>query len=185
RYYTSAALMGMWGDDSFMSLRWAMMIFEAAVIFGALLLIYSAKKIESALFWLLASLILLPWLQPYYKMHDFMACLLLLGGLAYLASHGGRTSHFLAGICVGLAALLGRNHGIYGILGSLGLMLWLAIGTRHWTGFIRCFLIWCIGVVVGFAPMLLLMAIAPGFATSFWASVLLTLEYLQIPLPVP
>ena len=53
--------------------------------------------------------------------------LLLIGALAFLVQNPTNRNFFFVGLCVGLAAIFGRNHGVYGVAGSLGIMLWLNI----------------------------------------------------------
>lgn len=185
RYYASAALMGLWGDNGLLSLRWAMSIFEAIVVFGGLWIIDASPRRHSLLYWLLAALTLVAWMVPYFKMHDFLACMLLLGALGHLAQKPGRIGYLLAGICVGLAAVFGRNHGLYGVVGSLGVMLWLAIRPGEGLGFVQGFSLWALGILVGFAPVLLMMFLTPGFAAALWESILFNYEYGSTPLAVP
>ena len=75
--------------------------------------------------------------------------------------------YFFAGACVGLVAVFGRNHGVYGVVGSLGVMSWLTIkgvGQPGFPGFIRGIMLWAAGVIIGFAPVLLMVWLVPqGF----------------------
>lgn len=187
RYYTMAAVMSLWGDSGLLALRWAAVFFEAAVVSGMLVLLGGAIGRRALSFYVLAALAVLAWLQPYFKVHDFLACLLLLAGLAQLARRGDMASHVLAGLSVGLAAVFGRNHGVYGVFGSMVVIAWLQVGRWNWRALAAGLTGWSLGVVVGFSPIILMFAIVPGFAGAFWDSVRAIFEYgsTNIGLPVP
>ena len=207
RYYLTAGLMSLWGSNSLLSLRWAMAILEVCTVTGVLLIIRSfsdpldpaadfcassgveaqrdqfkrlsnaSARPKSPTFWLGATLTLLAWIVPYFKVADFLACMLLLGGLSYLIRNPNRVGHLVAGLCVGLAAVLGRNHGVYGALASFGVVLWLRVGPGEKLGLVRGCLYGVIGITVGFSPVLLMMALIPGFATAMWETVRLMFEF--------
>ena len=187
RYYAAAALMSFWGGKGLLSLRWAMMIFEMIAVSGGLVIISGSIKHNDLAYFLASALIFLAWMVPYYKMADFAACILLLGGLSYLVRRPTMSGYLVAGICVGFSAVLGRNHGVYGIAGSLGVISWLAIEPRQRPGLIRGCAHWALGVAIGFSPVLLMMALVPGFAAAMWESVLLMFRSgsTNIALPVP
>ena len=108
-------------------------------------------------------------------------------GIGFLVQHPTSGRYFLTGLCVGLVAVFGRNHGVYGVAGSLGIMAWLTIKRVDQPGFIKGFALWAIGVTVGFTPILLMILLVPGFATAFWESLLFFFEIkaTNLTLPVP
>jgi hypothetical protein len=91
----------------------------------------------------------------------------------------------VSGLFVGVAAFFGRNHGLYAALGFL-----LAILLLHWKqreGALPVKLgVWSGGIVLGFSPMLLMLAFVPGFADRFVESLLRLGERgTNLPLPIP
>ncbi len=90
-------------------------------------------------------------------------------------------------MCVGLVAVFGRNHGVYGFAGSLGVMLWLYINRSVGPPVTKGLAIWGLGVVAGFMPIVLMALSIPGFANAFIESIRFLIEFkgTNLPLPVP
>ena len=187
RYYIYAALAAMFGGHGLLDLRLGITLVQAIAVFAGLWVVVAATQRRNIIYWLLIVATLSAWMQPYSKPLDFLLCALLVAALSYLAQRPNRTGHLLAGLCVGLAAVLGRDHGIYGVVASVGVMLWHAIRPGEGIGLIKGFTIWALGVIIGFTPMLLMMALVPGFALTMWESIRLMFEYgsTNIARPVP
>lgn len=187
RYYWSACLMSLWGDSGIMSLRGAVAVFQAMGLFVSLLLVARSVKKQSILYLLLSALTLVVWMFPRHKLFDISLSIVLIYVLTLLAENPTSRRYFFAGLCLGLVAVFGRNHGVYGVAGSLGMMAWLSVNRVQGPGFIKGFALWAVGVAVGYAPILFMSLMAPGFATSFWESVrfLFELRSTDLPLPVP
>jgi hypothetical protein len=190
RYYWSAALMSVFGDNGIMSLRAAAAVFQALGMFAGLWLIARSIKSRSKtnlLFLIVSASTLLIWMVPYQRSFDISLSIFLIGALTFLIEKPSTLRYFVIGVCVGLAAFFGRNHGIYGVAGTLGVMVWLHIKRAEGPGFIKEFIVWAAGVTVGFAPIPLMALIVPGFATAFWESVrfLFDLKATNLPKPVP
>lgn len=94
---------------------------------------------------------------------------------------------FLSGLCLGLVATFGRNHGVYGLLGATGIICWLQTCPTTNINFIKCSLIWVLGILSGFSPVLFMMLLIPNFSSTFWESVLFLIEAkaTNISLPIP
>ena len=187
RYYWSASLMSLWGDNGIMALRGAVAVFQAIGLFAGLLLIARSTKSQSLVYLLLAAGTLALWMFPRHKLFDISLSILLIGGLTFLIHNPTSMRYFFAGACVGLVAVFGRNHGVYGVMGSLGVMTWLTIRRVDQPGFIKGSMLWAAGVIVGFAPVLLMVWLVPGFAIAFWKSILFLFEVkaTNLPLPIP
>lgn len=190
RYYWSAAFMGLRGDTGIMSVRVAAAAFEAMGLFVGLWLIARAAGPMGGgniLYLLLSAATLAVWMTPYYKTFDTTLSILLIGTLAFLIHSPGVRSYFLAGVCLGVVAVFGRNHGVYGIAGSLGAMLWLQLKRAGGPGLAKGFTLWTAGIAVGFAPVLLMALLVPGFAGAFWESIrfLFEIRATNITVPVP
>ncbi|WP_411885139.1 hypothetical protein [Polaromonas sp. YR568] len=190
RYYWSAALMWAWGDNGIMALRGATAIFQAMGLFAGLFLISRTAKAADRpdrLYLLLSAAVLVVWMFPRHKLFDISLSISLIGALAFLVENPSRKRYFFTGACIGLAAIFGRNHGIYGVAGSVGVFVWLNIKRTNGPGILKNFASWLAGVVVGFTPMLLMTLLVPGFALAFWEGIrfLFEIKATNLPLPVP
>jgi len=187
RYYWSAALMSLWGDNGIMALRGAIAIFQVIGLFVGLLLIARAAKKQNLFYLLLATITLVAWMFPNFRLFDISLSIFLIGLLTFLVQNPTTRGYFFAGLGVGLVAVFGRNHGVYGIAGSIGVMVWLNIKREGGPGLIKGFALWAGGVTVGFMPIILMALLVPGFAVAFLENVLLLFENktTTIPLPVP
>ena len=189
RYYWSAALMGLWGDNGIMALRATQATAQAIGLAAGLTLIASSAARRRLPFLVLSAVTLVVWMYPHYKQIDILASIVLVGALAFLVRKPTGSRYFTAGLCVGLAAVLGRNHGVYGVAGSLGVMAWLGIGRAERFGLPKGLALWAAGVLAGFSPVLIMALLSPGFAVSFLESIRALLELgstnLEHPVPWP
>ncbi len=187
RYYWSAALMSLQGSDGIIALRGAVAVFQALGLFVGLWLVGRSLKKPSLPYLLLAALILAAWMLPRHKLFDISISIMAIAALAYLIQRPTPRRYFLAGVYVGLAAVMGRNHGLYCAAGSLGVLVWLRVRHSGGPGFRKGFVIWSAGVTLGFAPILLLALLAPGFGLAFWKNIWFFIEVktTNLPLPIP
>lgn len=190
RYYWSAAIMSIVGDNDILSLRASVAIFQFLGLFVGLWLISRSRKVagkSDVVFWLISVLTLMLWMFPRHKIFDISLSMLLVGVLTYLISHPVPKRYFIAGILVGLVAVFGRNHGVYGVVGSVGVIAWLSIRNHSAPGFFKGGFLWGAGVGVGFLPVIFMALLIPGFATAFWDSIRFLFEQqaTNLPLPVP
>lgn len=186
RYYWSAAFMSLLGDNGIVALRVATAVFQAIALFiGLVVLAHNSAK--QRLFCLLAAITLVVWMSPQYRLFDTSLPIMLVGALSFLVEQPSNRRYFLTGLIVGLVAVFGRNHGMYGVAGSLGVMLYLTTRSKSALGLITAFAAWVLGVVVGYLPVLVFLAIVPGFAPAFWESIsfLFEIKATNFPLPVP
>jgi hypothetical protein len=190
RYYWSAAWMSVVGNSGIISLRASVAVFQALGLFAGLLLIASELgdfAVENVAFFILSAAILLIWMYPRHKLFDISSSIFLIGILAALVRNPTAVRYFAAGMGVGLIAVFGRNHGIYGAIGSVGVMLWVSLRRTIGPAFPPGLALFGAGLVVGFAPILIAAIFAPGFAAAFWESILFLFEFkaTNLPLPVP
>jgi hypothetical protein len=187
RYYWSAVLMSLCNNNSIIALRGVVTIFQAIGLFVGLLLIAHSVKKQNFLYLLISAITLLAWMFPRHKLFDISLSIFLIGALAFLVQKPTSRHYFVSGLCVGLVAFFGRNHGIFGVAGSFGVMLWLIIKRVESHKIIRGFTLWAIGVTIGFSFIIFMALLVPGFAIAFWESLrfLFELKTTNIPLPVP
>lgn len=187
RYYWSAALMSLWGSNGIVALRFAIAVFQAtALIIGLTALTRHSTK-QHFLFWLVVVVTLLTWVSPQYRAFDISLPIILVGTLAFLVEKPSARRYFLTGIVVGLVSIFGRNHGLYGVLGSISVLAYSTIRQTEGLRLRDAFASWMLGVVVGYLPVLVFLVVVPGFAHAFWESILLLFEIkaTNISLPVP
>jgi hypothetical protein len=194
RYLWAAAVMALVGDDGIFTARAAAALYQAlTVCVGVFLVLQAAdRRLGTAgriLFALVTALILDLWAYPYYKVYDYGTSILLVAMLVLILSSLSPARWFGAGLLLGLAAVMGRNHGAYGIasaLLALGFML-LKQGRRG--ELILPALAFIGGTVIGFSPTFAMDIFKPGFLDAFIAGVIehvhSTATATNIPLPVP
>lgn len=187
RYYWSAALMAASGDGGIVAVRAAAAVFQALGLFVGLRLVARATVRVDAAFWTMAALVLFVWMFPRHKLFDVSVSLMLIGMIAFLMRAPSPRRFFPFGIAVGLAAVFGRNHGLYGLAGGAFATTYLAFRDRGDFDLIPCVAAAIGGLVVGYLPVLIMIAAVPGFAASFWESIrfLFEIKGTNLPLPVP
>jgi len=189
RYYWSAAFAGMLGNDGIIAVRLASAAFQAIGLAVGIALVLRSQigsRWERLLFSFVAASLLLAWMVPRHKLFDVSASILLVGLLAFLLAQPSPRRQFLSGLGVGLLAVIGRNHGVYGAAASMLGIAWLHFEGRSARGSLVGNLgAWLAGVATGFLPVLLMLVFVPGFATAFWESIVFLFENKATNLPVP
>ncbi|OZB59449.1 MAG: hypothetical protein B7X39_11545 [Lysobacterales bacterium 14-68-21] len=187
RYYWSAALMELCGGGGIMAVRVTVAVFQAMGLSVGLLLIARTAGKQGLFYLFLSAVTLMAWMFPRHKLFDISLAIFLIGALAYLVEKPDGRRYFLTGFCVGLIAVFGRNHGVYGTLASLGVIGWLSCKRSEGVSPIKKLMLWGAGVVSGYTPIWLMLLLIPGFASAFWESIrfLFEIKATNIPLPVP
>lgn len=187
RYYWSAAFMNIWGSNGIIALRFAIAIFQAVAIYISLAALARCSAKQNLPFLLFALAILLVWMSPQFRVFDIALPLILIGTLSFLVEQPSQRRYFLTGLVIGLTAIFGRNHGLYSVLGSLGIIAYLAIRRESGASLMKVFAYWLLGIIVGYLPMLVFLLTSPGFAQAFWESILWLFEIkgTNLPLPIP
>ncbi|PHR30084.1 MAG: hypothetical protein COA36_01495 [Desulfotalea sp.] len=187
RYYWSAAIMSLLGDNGIMPLRAAVALFQVIGLFAGLMLIVRSQLKQNIVFILLSTIILVVWMFPRHKLFDISLSILSIAVLTFLVQKPTLRRYFVTGVCVGLVATFGRNHGIYAVAGSIGVMFFLNIKRKVGPGILKGSLGWGLGIVAGYIPILLMALLIPGFASAFWDSILFlfTVKATNLPLPIP
>lgn len=188
RYYWSATLMSILNDNGILALRMSAMLFQTiALCIGLYVVVRSSTK-QDLVFWLLAIFTLVLWMPKPQRMFDFPLSIFMISALSFLVEKPNIWRYFLTGLIVGFIAVFGRNHGVYGVLGSISVMIYLAARHEKCPSMIKNLSFWSLGVVVGYLPVLVFLVVVPGFAAAFWESIralLFELKATNISLPVP
>ena len=188
RYYWSAAFMMLAGDNGVVTLRMASMLFQAiALCIGLALFIRNSTRQNSA-FWFLALMTMVVWMIHRHKFFDESLPVVLVGILSFLVQQPSLRRYFISGFVVGVIAVFGRNHGLYSLIGSISVMIYLMTKRGNNPNLIRVFSCWSLGIFAGYLPVLLFIVFVPGFATAFWESirpmVMFEINSTNIPLPI-
>ncbi|HYD82299.1 MAG TPA: hypothetical protein VEC06_21040 [Paucimonas sp.] len=187
RYYWSAVLMSLAGDNGILSLRAAIAVFQVMGMFLALLMVSRASRRPDFLLIAIAVGVFVLWMYPRHKLFDITLSIVLVGALMYVAERPSVRRCFLAGVVVGLVAFFGRNHGFYGAVGSAAALSYFIYVEREIDSPVSTFGWWIVGIGVGYVPLILMLALIPGFAEAFIESVrfLFEVKATNLPLPVP
>ncbi len=187
RYYWSAFIMWIVGDHGIITQRIALYLFQALGLLIALFLIGWNCKEKKYSFLIVVTTILIAWMLPRHKLFDITVSIMLVAGLAYLISKPVYHRYFLTGLLVGLSAVVGRNHGLYGLIGSFGVFALLAFKNQDKASLFKGMAYWAAGIIIGYAPVWFMFFFVPGFANAFWESILFLFEVktTNLPLPIP
>jgi len=183
RYYWSSAWAFLIGDG-IISLRIGVAAFQ---FFGLFLGLLAARRVVRSPWVLIAvGLLLVIWMFPRHKLFDVSIAMAAVYVAVVLLERPSHSRHFAAGVFVGLAAFFGRNHGVYNFLAFLSLILFIWFKLDR-SDLLRRVGAWFAGIMVGYAPMLLMLVLIPGFFSSYVesVSVLVRQGATNLPLPVP
>ena len=189
RYYWSAAIMALMEDNSIIGARLAVAIFQSVGLFFGLWVVIPPGSRANVTYTALAAIILGLWMYPNYKIFDSTISILLITTFAYLIDKPHLCRYLLVGFTIGIAACFGKNHGLYGAIAGLSLIIYLGV-THQGCSIFKCLATWMLGILFGYLPMLIMLLCIPGFANAFWErSVRILFEYgatnLSLPIPWP
>ncbi|GGY14423.1 hypothetical protein GCM10008098_01520 [Rhodanobacter panaciterrae] len=190
RYYWAAGLLRLFHADGIVAVRAATMAFVAiGVAAGGVLVWHQSPGRDIVRFGkcALAIALLVMWAVPWWKGYDAALSVILTASLAWVLTRPSAARFFLHGVVIGVAAMIGRNHGVYGVIACLVAAPLLLLGTSK-PAWRQCIPAWTAGVVLGFAPICFSLVLDHRFAAMFWDSIRFMLfEYkgTNLPLPVP
>ena len=165
RYVWSAAWSHVFGTG-LLGTRQSAVLFQC---FGILAGLLAARRLTADWkFLLLVALTLVQWMLPRYKVFDQSITLMAVYAAVLLIERPTVRRHFAVGVFGGLAAFMGRNHGLYHLctFGILILLVWRGAGVAELA---RRSGAWLGGIAVGYLPQLALFAFAPGYWKAFLA----------------
>ena len=166
-----------------LGVRASVAAFQALGLWCGLLV---ARRLVTRDAWLIPiALVLALWMYPRHKLFEPAITMIVTWFIVRLVESPTTRRHFAAGLCTGLVAWFGRNHGVYSAAASA-----LAVGLLAWRtprpGLLRRIGAWAGGVVLGYLPVLAALVFVPGFAGAFWRAVLdLLSKGANIPHPWP
>ena len=187
RYFWSGLLMRLTGTEGIIALRYTVIIWQAAALAAALGWLAIANRRSNFVFVLICALTLATWMVPRHKLFDIAISIALVCAFTSWLKKPSLGNHLVAGVLVGLAAYFGRNHGIYGVMAAFGIFAYLALRCEDWSLWRRGLAMFIVGGFLGYMPMFVTLALAPGFTSAFVDSIrfLFEVKATNLPLPVP
>ncbi len=163
RYYWCAFWMKIFGNG-IISLRLSVAIFQAIGLSLGLLAL--RQYIRSWKVMVVAGFILLMWMIPRHKLFESSLSMAGVFFALRLIQHPSLRQHFISGVFIGLAAFVGRNHGLYSLAAFGMLALFIRFKIEK-TDLLRSGFFMGCGVLVGYSPMLIMMVTVPGMFDSY------------------
>ncbi|MCP1646294.1 hypothetical protein J2T41_005949 [Pseudomonas citronellolis] len=121
---------------------------------------------------------------PRHKVFEQSLSLMLCGLVFWLLSRPDSVRRWLGfGLITGIAAIFGRNHGVFYVFAAFLCGGYLFISRRRKL-LPKASVFFGTGVVIGYSPLLVLMLLNTDFRRAFTDSVLFTANW-QLPLPIP
>ena len=183
RYFWSASWMALVGDNGILALRAGNALLSAITVIMAVWIVGSSSPSRSPAAMLGSGVIFTLWMVPGFKASDAFAVVLLLLGLTRLLRQPMSIRYFQAGVCWGVTAMIGINHALYGAIACLLTFIYLRGAPKPAASLAASSL----GAIIGYAPVLALHLLAPGFSAAFIDSIRMIFEagITNFPLPFP
>ena len=186
RYYWVGGWSLLFGDG-LLAMRTACALFQVLGVGCGLLALYEAGLSRRRI--ALAGILVTLWMLERFKLYEQCLSLMALLTAVRLIRRPDWRNALVAGTFVGFAAFMGRNHGMYCAVGFAAVFGFLAWKHRHLRPLLRPAGAWIGGVVLGYAPMLIMLAFVPGFWAAFVESLHALARNgstnLKIPVPWP
>jgi hypothetical protein len=184
RYYWAALFFKLLSREGLVALRLSCFAFDFVALGLGLLAVRRVVRGWEILPW---GALLLLWMWPRFRAFDTGLPLSAVFFATRLVEKPSAGRHLASGVFVGVAAFFGRNHGLFSSIGFSLLILFIAwrIEREHLA---RKILLFGLGIALGYAPMLLLVAGCPGLFESLLKSGSLWAErgsQATLPLPIP
>ncbi|EIL98451.1 hypothetical protein [Rhodanobacter thiooxydans] len=190
RYYWAAFWLWLSGTQGAVAVRTATMMFFASAVVLAARAVWLQSSDRTTVRYLLAMVAVawfLVWMIPWWKSYDAAISILLVLSLGHALAQPQPKRLFLHGLVVGLAAVFGRNHGLYGLVACF-LSIPFVFRPIGRPSRLRVTAAWAAGILIGYMPMLGWLVFDHQFHVMFWDGIRFILfEYkgTNLPLPVP
>jgi hypothetical protein len=121
---------------------------------------------------------------PRHKVYEQALSLLLVSALYFvLVAPSSIKRWFFFGVVTGIAAVFGRNHGVFFVVSALLMVIYLLISREYKCAYSTLGSYFS-GIAFGYIPVIYFFVIDQHFRAEFIKSVLSTLDW-QLPLPIP
>ena len=185
RYLWGAFWFRVFNNDGIFALRLSNALFQIIGLTCGLLVVRKLTRSPWALTG--GGLVLLLWMFPRHKLFESSIALAAVYVAVLLIEKPSLWQHVISGFFVGLAGFFGRQHGFYAAVSFFLLIgfIWLKLDRQRFL--FKRWLLWGGGVILGYIPMVIMLATIPGFWSSFWRSLmfLVRIQNTNLPLPVP
>jgi len=181
RYCWVAAGSFLFGDGV-VSMRAACVLFQCIGVFCGILVASRISHDRRFLFLVAVTLIL--WMLPRYKIFEQSVALTAIYVAMRLLEIPGAKQHFFAGLFIGCAAFVGRNHGLYNLIAFAMLLSTLWVGS--WRKLAQYSALCGAGICIGYLPQITMFIFVPGYFDAFVA--MLHHDFSvgsNLPIPVP
>jgi len=176
RYAWGALFMHLFNNEGIIAARMSAAVFQLlSVAMGVWIVLRTMDArfsiLTKASCGVLVTILLNFWVHPYYKSFDYGASIFAIGMLILMATSLSIKSWFGAGAILGVLAIIGRNHGVYGAIAVLILVIVLAIKLADRRILPKIVVAFICGVIVGFSPTFVMAILVNGFADAIIVSV--------------
>ena len=165
RYYWLAAWMAIVGNGGVVALRLGNAALGCVALVLAATLLRSQNR-DATLATAVGLATFALWIYPDFKVADAFAVLLLTASLAHTLRDPGPRRWAIHGVAVGVAAVVGINHALYGVVAVALAWAWLIHDGRAPVS-LAAVCATAAGAAVGYAPVLALHAFEPGFTAAY------------------
>ncbi|PWU26263.1 hypothetical protein DK254_27110 [Pseudomonas sp. RW407] len=183
RYYWNGLFFHLLGDSGLLSMLLACAAFGTM---GLAVVWFAMCRAGLPFAWRLgcAALLTIGLGYPRHKVFEQSLSLMLCGLVFWILSRPDSVRRWLGfGFITGIAAIFGRNHGVFYVFTALLCGGYLFI-TKRWQLLPRTSVFFGAGVIIGYSPLLFLILLNADFRGAFVDSVLFTANW-QLPLPIP
>ncbi len=169
RYYWTAGWSFLFGDG-ILALRLSAALFQVIGLAFGLLAV--SRLVANRLILIPIGVMLAAWMFTRHKVFEPSIIMAAVYFGLRMIEDTSRRQHFIAGIFVGLAAFMGRNHGLYNFLAFFFLIVFMKARIADYP-FGKRLGIWMAGIIVGCVPYLIMFIFIPGFFSAYEDSVVL------------
>lgn len=184
RYYWNAFFM-QWFGEGILGVRLSILVFQSFAFACAVLILRRVIRSWGLLLFMI--ILVAMWMFPIHKAYDHSLSIMSVYVAILLIEHPTMKRYFFTGVFIGISAVIGRNHGFYNLLifAALSVYIYFTINKDK-----TCSKITLLagGIIIGYLPMLVMLAIIPGFfdgAFIYPARYLANLQTTNITLPIP
>ena len=182
RYYWSAAVMSLLRDDGIVAMRVSNMFLQIAAVGLATYAVLRATPSAGLGYGLAVGISFFLWTYPVRDRH-YVAVAALLWALALFFERPTIQRAIAYGIVVGAVAILGRNHGVYGAVAGLAAVAYLA-WKQNSIRFVPGLAWFSAGILLGYLPMLVTLAVVPGLPSRFSEGIRWIFEHRETNIPL-